>query len=169
MEERTWERMWPPEVVCDYNAMNLEKALVLIEGGIKKSEALGFALTMAVCDAAGNLTALHRMDDAPLVSLEIAQNKARTAVYGKIPTAMWGNLFRGTDPELPPLFFHSNWITFMGGFPVVVDNKIIGGFGCSGATWEDGVIARAALAALGADVSGVDMSLEAFGVPKEKW
>ena len=169
MEDRTWERMWPPEVVCDYNAMNLEKAVVLIGGGIKKSEELGFALTMAVCDAAGNLVALQRMDDAALLSLEIAQNKARTAVYGKIPTFMWANAFKGDDPELLTLHFHSNWITFMGGFPVVMDNRVIGGFGCSGATWEDGIVARAALMALGADITGVDACLTEFGVPREKW
>ncbi len=29
MEERTWERLWPPELPYDYSAMNLEKALTL--------------------------------------------------------------------------------------------------------------------------------------------
>ena len=119
MEGRSWERMWPPELPYDYSAMNLDKASLLIDGAKKKAEELGFAMTMAVCDAAGNLVSLQRMDDAALLSLEIAQNKARTAVFGKIPTLLWGNSFKGTDPELLPLYFHSGWITFMGGFPVV--------------------------------------------------
>lgn len=169
MEGRSWERMWPPELPYDYNAMNLDKASLLIEGAKKKAEDMGFAMTTAVCDAAGNLVSLQRMDDAALLSLEIAQNKARSAVFGKIPTLLWGNSFKGTDPELSPLYFHSGWITFMGGFPVVVKNKVIGGLGCSGATWEDGVIARAALNALGADISGADACLKEFGVPEDRW
>jgi len=169
MEENTWERMWPPELPYDYSAMNLEKALVIIEGAKKKSVELGFNMTIAVCDAGGNLTAVQRMDDAALLSVEIAMNKARTAVYGKIPSNVWGEFYKGTDPALIPLYFHSGWITFMGGFPVIVENKIIGGVGCSGATWEDGVIARGGLMALNADISGVDASLEGMGIPREKW
>ena len=136
MEHKVWERMWPPQTPYDYNRMGLKLALEVIEGAKKKSEAMGFATTNAVCDAAGNLTAIQRMDDAPLLSLEIARNKARSAVYGKIPTFFWGDSFKGAAPELPPLFFHSDWIAFMGGFPIIMDGKIIGGLGCSGATWK---------------------------------
>jgi uncharacterized protein GlcG (DUF336 family) len=169
MEQRTWERTWPPELPYDYSGMTLEKALIIIEGAKEKAKNMGFNVTLAVCDAAGNMTAMQKMDDAALLSIEIAGNKARTAVFGKIPTYMWGNLFRGTEPELIPLWFHSNWITFMGGFPVVMDNNIIGGFGISGATWEDGIIARAGLKAVGADTSALDDCLEACGVPRGKW
>ena len=169
MVEDPWVRMWPPKLPYNYTAMNLEKALVIIEGAKKKSVELGFNMTLAVCDAGGNLTAVQRMDDAALLSIEIAMNKARTAVFGKIPTNVWGDMYRGPNPPLIPLHFHSNWITFMGGFPVIVDNIIIGGVGSSGATWEDGVIARAGLMALGADMSGVDACLDEFGIPREKW
>lgn len=169
MEERTWEKMWPPDLPYDHTGMTLEKALTIIDGSKEKSIELGFSMTMVVCDASGNTVALQKMDDAALLSIEIATNKARTAVFGKIPTYMWGGTFRGNDPEIPPLWFHSNWITFMGGFPVVVDNKIIGGFGTSGATWEDGIIARAGLIALGADTQALEECLDMYGVPREKW
>lgn len=169
MDEGQWERRWPPEMPYDYTAMNLEKALVLIEGAKEKSSQIGFTMTMAVCDAAGNPVAMQKMDDAPHLSLEIANNKARTAVYGKIPTAMWSGFFKGADPEIAPLWFHSDWITFPGGFPVLEDSKVIGGFGVSGATWEDIIIARSGLAALGADLSGAEASLTAYDVPEDKW
>lgn len=169
MAQQAFERTWPPKIEYDYNGMTLKLATALIEGAQQKSSAMGFATTTAVCDAGGNLVALHRMDDAALLSLEIAQNKARTAVFGKIPTLLWGDSFKGDAPELPPLYFHSGWITFMGGFPIIMQGKIIGGAGCSGATWEDGLIARAGLAAIGADLSGVDACLEKYGIPKEQW
>ena len=161
--------MWPPELPYDHEAMNLEKALVMIEGSKKKAADLGFAMTLVVCDAGGNLVALQKMDDAALLSLEIAINKARTAVFGKIPTLKWGSSFKGTDPELSTLWFHSGWTSFMGGFPVVLENKIIGGLGSSGATWEDGVIALAGLKALGADTSGVESCLDDCKIPKDMW
>jgi uncharacterized protein GlcG (DUF336 family) len=70
---------------------------------------------------------------------------------------------------LSPLWFHSGWITFPGGFPIIVEGKIIGGLGCSGATWEDSLIARAGLAAVNADTAGADEFLKACGVPTEDW
>ena len=169
MEGRAWERMWPPELPYDHGAMSLEKALILIDGSKKKALELGFAMTLAVCDAGGNLVALQKMDDAALLSLEIAVNKARTAVFGKIPSLKWSDSFKGEDAPLTTPWFHSGWTTFMGGFPVILENKIIGGLGSSGATWEDGPIALAGLKALGADTSGAESCLEDIGVPKEMW
>jgi uncharacterized protein GlcG (DUF336 family) len=169
MEEEKFKRQWPPDLPYDYSAMDLEKALIMIEAAKEKAKKMGFSMTLAVCDAGGNLTALHRMDDAPLLSLEIAINKTRTAIMGKIPTDRWGAFFKGTDPMLSPLFFHTGWITFGGGFPVILKGKIIGGFGCSGATWEDCVIARAGLIAIGADLSGVESFLKDSGVLQEMW
>lgn len=169
MEQKRCERMWPPDLPYDHSGMTLEKALTIIEGAKKKALQMGHNMTMVVCDTAGNMVALQKMDDAALLSIEIAGNKARTAVFGKIPTLMWGATFKGAEPEVPPLWFHSNWITFMGGFPVVISNKIIGGFGTSGATWEDGVIARAGLIALGADIAAMDECLKLYGVPQKQW
>jgi len=169
MGEKKLERQWPPDLPYDYATMNLEKALEIIEASKKKAKKMELNMILAVCDAAGNLTALQRMNDAPLVSLEIAVNKARTAILGKIPTDQWGASFKGVDPILAPLFFHTAWITFGGGFPVILERKIIGGFGCSGATWEDCVIARAGLMAIGADVSGVESFLKHSGVPPQNW
>jgi uncharacterized protein GlcG (DUF336 family) len=162
-------RRWPPELSYDYSGMNLEKAVIMVDAAREKAKEIGIGMTLTVCDAAGNLVVLQRMDDAALVSLEIAVNKARTAVYGKIPTGEWATRFKGTDPLIPPLFFHSGWITFGGGYPVIVEGKIIGGIGFSGATWEDNVIARVALKAIGADLSAVEAYLKGAGVPEVQW
>ena len=168
MDEKTAGKSWPPNLPCDPIGMELEKALVLIENSKKESLKLGFATTLAVCDSGGNMVAVQRMDNAALFTLEVAQNKAKTAVFGKMPTLLWKGEFSGPSPELVPLFFHSDWITFIGGFPVIIDGKLIGGFGVSGATWEAGLIAKAGLKALGAELNGVEKCLEIYGPPKEK-
>ena len=114
MEEKQSERQWPPDLLYDYGAMNLETALKIIEASKEKAGKVGLNMTFAVCDASGNLTALQRMDHAPLLSLEIAVNKARTAILGKIPTDQWAATFKGLDPVISPLFFHTGWIAFGG-------------------------------------------------------
>jgi len=169
MEQRILQRQWPPELPYDYAAMTLDKALVMIEGAKKKAKQMGIAQTVAVCDAAANLVALQRMDDCTLLALEIAVNKARSSVLGKMATHKWGAFFKGTRPAIAPLWFHSGWITFLGGFPVIMNGKIIGGIGCSGTTWEDGVVARAGLMALGADTSEAEACLTDVGVAPEQW
>lgn len=169
MEKKDLVRRWPPELPYEDSIMNLEKALTIIEAAKAKAKKMGFNMVFAVCDSGGNLIAFQKMDDAPLVSVEIAINKAITAIMGKIPTGRWAASFKGTDPELVPLFFHTNWITFGGGYPIIVNGKIIGGFGCSGATWEDCIFARAGLMAIGADLTGVESFLRDKGVPEELW
>ncbi len=168
MENNAQKKSWPPgDLPYAHNSMDLKSAVTLMEGAQGKARELGFAITTAVCDAGGNLVAVQKMDDAALLTLEIAQNKAKSAVYGKMPTALWQQSFKGPSAELIPLYFHSDWITFIGGFPVIIDKQLIGGFGISGATWEDGLIARAGLEALGAETQGVDKCLEIMGPPKE--
>jgi uncharacterized protein GlcG (DUF336 family) len=169
MTQNESKQSWPPDLPYFSAGMNLEKAVIMIEAAIKRAQKMTLSFTMAVCDAGGNLVALQKMDEAPLLSLEIAINKARTAVYGKVPTGEWGANFKGAEPVLSPLWFHSGWITFPGGFPVIVEGKVIGGLGCSGATWEDSLVARAGLAAIGADTKGADEFLKGCGVPPEDW
>jgi len=169
MTQKASKESFPPDLPYFSPGMTLEKAVIMIDGAIKRAEKMALSFTMAVCDAGGHLVALQKMDEAPLFSLEIATNKARTAVFGKIPTAQWGGHFKGPDAPLAPLWFHTGWISFPGGFPVIVEGRIIGGFGCSGATWEDSVAARAGLAALGADTKGADAFLTACGIPPAAW
>lgn len=125
--------------------LTLQTAKKMLEAGVKEAERLDVRMTIAIVDIGGHLLAFNRMDDAPLFSIEIAMNKAYTAVFGKMPTRFWKNEY--TSGELVPLFFHSRWITFQGGFPLVKDGKIFGGIGVSGGRIEDTYVAKAALEA----------------------
>lgn len=165
----TVERGWPPALEYEASGLTLEKTLKMIEAAKAKAGKINLAVTIAVCDAGGNLIALERMDHSALLSIEIAINKAHTSVFGMIPTHQWGSFFKGPSEKIAPLWFHTDWITFMGGFPVIINQRIIGGLGVSGGTWEDGIVARAGLEAIGADLSGVDLSLQDMGIPREKW
>jgi len=87
------------------------------------------------------------MDGAPIPAIEMAQNKAYTALLG-VSTQEFFNFIQG-DPSLlagiPTLARMAAW---GGGFPIKVDGEIVGAIGLSGAPTVQNDIdcARAALA-----------------------
>jgi uncharacterized protein GlcG (DUF336 family) len=87
------------------------------------------------------------MDGAPIPTIEIAQNKAYTALFG-VSTQDFFNFIQ-RDPSLlagiPTLSRVAAW---GGGFPIEVDGEIVGAIGLSGAPAVENDVdcARAALA-----------------------
>jgi len=128
------------------SGLTLEIAKKMLEAAEDEARRLRLLMAFAIADAGGNLIAFHRMDNAMLAASQIAMDKAFTAVYGKIPSALWGDILR--SGELPPLFIHQRWTPFPGGFPLIRGGAIYGGVGASGATSHgDTAVARAAAAA----------------------
>lgn len=115
--------------------MTLDLAKELIAGAEKEAKSIGVSMVISVVDEGGNLVAVHRMDDAWLASIDIAQNKAWTSVALKMPSA---NLADATVPaaELYGLNTTNNGrlVVFGGGIPLVHDGKVIGAVGVSGST-----------------------------------
>jgi len=134
--------------------LTLETAKKMLETGEREAKRQGVPMSIAIADAGGNLLAFSRMDDAILASIQIAINKAFTAVFGKRPTADWKKEFQ--SGEMVPLFIHERWITFPGGFPIISNGVLLGGIGVSGGTIEDIYVARAALEAGGFSVDEVN-------------
>ena len=145
--------------------LTLETAKKMLEAGEKEAEKQGVPMVIAVVDAGGNLLAFSRMDNALLLSIQLAMDKAFTAVFGKLPTLRWSETVQSAG--IIPLFLHERWITFPGGFPIINNGVLLGGIGISGGTIEDLYVARATLKAGGFSVDEVDAALtEAVG--KEK-
>ncbi|WP_156291062.1 GlcG/HbpS family heme-binding protein [Oceanobacillus salinisoli] len=127
--------------------MNLELAKQLIEGAEKEAQKIGVNMVITVLDEGGNLIATHRMDDAWLASIDIAQNKAWTSVALKMPTS---NLAEATVPnaELYGLNTTNNGriVVFGGGIPLVQDGKVVGAVGVSGSSVDHDIqVAQAAV------------------------
>lgn len=127
--------------------MNLELAKKLIEGAEQEAANIGVSMVISVVDEGGNLIAVHRMDDAWLASVDIAQNKAWTSVALKMPTS---DLAEATIPkaELYGLNTTNNGriVLFGGGIPLVENDQVIGAVGVSGSSVEHDVqVAQAAV------------------------
>ena len=114
-------------------------ALKILEAITNKAEELGIKINAAVVDEGANLKAFIRMDEAALLSSEIAQNKAYTAAaFGK-PTHEWYPMIKD-EPALLTGIVHTNkLVVFGGGIPLMFNGIIVGGIGVSGGTSEEDV------------------------------
>lgn len=128
--------------------MNIELAKKIIKTAIRQAREMDKLCSVAVVDDRGFLVALHRMDHAPIPTVDIARDKAWTASTFRMPSSDIGQF---GDPTTPGFGFNTqNWndrlTTIPGGLPIMDSDQVIGGVGVSGGTPEDDVaVCRAAL------------------------
>ena len=130
--------------------VSLAGAQAAIAAAMEVADELDLSVCIAVCDAGGNPVATVRMDGAPMLSLEIATNKAWTvANFNGMPTSQWWPLIEG-EPSLVHGITHTpRLVVFGGGEPIRIGDAVAGAVGVSGGSAEqDGVIAAAAAAAV---------------------
>ena len=103
-------------------------------------------VVICIVDEGGHLIYLQRMDETQIASVEIAQEKARTAVMYKRPTKALEDAVAGGRAVVMRL---PGALPVEGGLPVAVEGRIIGGIGVSGVqSSQDAQIAKAGLAVL---------------------
>ena len=114
------------------HSISSELAQQMVNAAVKKAKELGVSENVVILDDGGNLKAFSRMDGAQILCIEMAQNKAYTALIG-VSTQDFFDFIKG-DPSLlagiPALARVAAW---GGGFPIKVDGEIVGAIGLSGA------------------------------------
>jgi len=134
----------------DKKSITLDLAKKMLDAAEVKAREMGKAFNIAVCDEAGTLKAFSGMDEAPLLSLQIAQDKAYTAISFGIASHEWWEMIKDDPVLLHGLPKQDRLIIFGGGYPIMLEGQMIGGIGVSGATYgEDMEVAQAALAVVG--------------------
>ncbi|MGZ5812041.1 MAG: GlcG/HbpS family heme-binding protein [Xanthobacteraceae bacterium] len=134
--------------------LELKEARHMVAAAIRKSEEIGVLESVCVVDDGGYPLVLERMDRARITGPQIAWNKAFTAAGHKRSTHLFNQPPNG--PALPgneafgiQWSFEGKFAVFVGGFPIVVDDEVIGGVGLSGGNGaEDTLCGIAALQAL---------------------
>ena len=140
-------------------SISSELAQKMVNAAVAKAREIGVSENVAILDEGGNLKAFSRMDGAPIPTIEMAQNKAYTALLG-VSTQEFFNFIQG-DPSLlagiPTLARMAAW---GGGFPVTVNGEVVGAIGVSGApaVQNDVDCASAALALVSDAVAGATKS-----------
>src|ERR1700683_2263452 len=124
-------------------------AAQMVAAAVAKAKAIGVPQVVAVLDESGLLKAFCRMDGAPLISIEVAQNKAYTALLGA-PSQDFFNRIKENPALLAGVPHIPRIVTFGGGLPIRIDGVVAGGIGVSGGRvgqdieWAQAAIARVA-------------------------
>ena len=131
-------------------SISAEAVTRLIAAAEQKSHAMGKAMCIAVTNEAGQLRGFLAMDGAPHLCIQIAQDKAYTAVSFVMATHEWHDFIKNDPPLLHGIVHTPRLVVFGGGYPIKVDGVLVGGIGVSGGHYtHDTEVAQAALAAAG--------------------
>ena len=127
-----------------------EAAQALVHSAVRRAEELGVTINVAVVDSGGHLAAFLRMPGSAFHSIEIAINKAYSAMSFGMPTSQWGAVLDSLSaPCRTSLPMAQRMMTCGGGVPVEIDGRRVGAIGVSGATeQQDEDIAHHALGCL---------------------
>ena len=130
-------------------SISVEAAKRLVDAAIEHATQVGQRSVVAVVDASGVLKAFARMDGAPLLAVGIAQDKAYTAASFGLPTHQWHDFIKDDPPLRDGIVHTPRLVVFGGGYPLKVDDEVVGGIGVAGGHYgDDMAIAEAALAEL---------------------
>ena len=133
--------------VVTKHSISSELAQKMVDEAMVKARQLGVAENVAILDDGGNLKAFGRMDGAPILCIEMAQNKAYTALFG-VSTQDFFNFIKGDPSLLAGIPTLSRVAAWGGGFSIKVNGEVVGAIGLSGAPTveNDAECAKAALA-----------------------
>ena len=136
--------------LIDARTIGYSAANRALDAAIGAANSLGVPVCIAVSDRAGHLVAYARMDGAPLLSGEIAQDKAYTVAAFGLPTHEWFDLIKDELSLLHGIVKTDRLIVFGGGVPIHADGDLVGAVGVSGGSADqDRQIAEAGAAAIG--------------------
>jgi uncharacterized protein GlcG (DUF336 family) len=125
--------------------MTLKQAIAYVDRGIAKASELQLAVSFVVIDEFGQLVQLDRMDGASLMSPDIAEAKALTALNFKRPTGEVAQIDRRELAAVEQVV-HFNVVALPGGLPIFEGRELKGAIGVAGASpSEEEAIARHAL------------------------
>jgi glc operon protein GlcG len=128
--------------------ITLEQAKKVLAGAEAEARKNNWNVVIAIQDSGGHLVLLQRLDNTQFGSVQIAQQKAYSAVAFRRPTKVFQDGIAAGGEGLRLLKLEGA-TPVEGGLPIIVDGKVIGAIGVSGVTsQQDNQIAKAGADAL---------------------
>jgi uncharacterized protein GlcG (DUF336 family) len=114
----------------------VEKAMQIIQAAHAEAESIDLAITAVIVDESGRLVALGRMDSARPITVDIAMNKAYTAVSFQQPTDQLKDV--AGQAWFQSLIVSSNGRVMAGGgaIPIEDGGRVVGAIAVAGGTDE---------------------------------
>lgn len=140
----------PTSTVPLYGApITLRLAKQVAQAAEEEAARQGWPMVIAIVDSAGHLVLQQRLDQAQFGSIEVARQKAETAVRFRRSTKVFEDALAQGGIHLR-LLGMTNLTPLDGGIPLVVDGRIVGAIGVSGMqSTQDAQVAQAGAGALG--------------------
>ena len=138
----------PPPPPAYGPGITLDQAKKAMAGTEAEAKKNNWPVVITILDSGGNLVMSQRLDGAQFGSVEVAREKAYSAVAFRRPTKAFEDAVAQGGSNLRILRL-TGAMPLDGGWPIVVDGKIVGGIGVSGVTGaQDAQIGKAGVDAL---------------------
>ena len=125
--------------------ISFEQAKKVMAGAEAEAKKNNWPVVITIVDSGGNLVMLSRLDNAQWGSIEVAKDKARSAVAFRRPTKVFQDLIAQGGANLRLLNL-SGASMLEGGIPILVEGKVVGAVGVSGVTsQQDAQIGQAGI------------------------
>jgi uncharacterized protein GlcG (DUF336 family) len=121
----------PAEVARYGSPINLEAKKVMA-GAEAEATKNNWPVAIVILDSGGQMVMMQRLDNTQWGSVDIAKEKARTAVALRRPTKVLQDGIAQGGVNLR--FLSTGFSVLEGGIPIVHEGKIIGSIGVSGVT-----------------------------------
>ena len=126
--------------------VNVETAKKVAAAAVAEAKKNGWMVAVSIVDTAGDLVYFEKMDGTQTGSVNVSIEKGRTAALFKRPTRSFQDTVAAGGDGLRILGLPGA-VPVEGGVPLLMDGKIIGAIGVSGATSaQDGQCAQAGAA-----------------------
>src|SRR5580700_7796764 len=139
----------PSAVVPPYGPpITLDQAKRAMAAAELEAAKNSWQVAITILDSGGNLVMFHKFDNAQLSAVTVSEGKARTSLQFKRPSKVLDDAIAAGGAGLRLLAL-KDITPLEGGLPVIVDGKIIGAIGVSGAlSSQDVQVAKAGVDAL---------------------
>ena len=128
--------------------ITLEQAKRVMAAAELEAAKNSWQVAIAILDSGGNMVMCHQFDNTQLASIGASEGKANTALRFKRPSKALDDAIAAGGAGLR-LLAVKDITPLEGGLPVMLDGKIIGAIGVSGAlSSQDAQVARAGVAAV---------------------
>ncbi len=138
----------PWQQIAEGPAIGLDAARRIANAASRFARDNHFTVVIAITDVHGNLVYFERADNTITASNQIAWDKARTAAKFKRSTKVFEDLVGGGGAGIR-LLSVDGLLASEGGLPILVEGRIVGAIGVSGATnVQDGLVAAEGIKAV---------------------
>ncbi len=119
-----------PLVIPQYGEpLALDRAQRVMVAAEREAKRLGVSPAIAVVDSTGHLIMFERLDNSDYGNGDIAVALAKSAVEFRRPTKEFGD----TVANNPTIAFLPGVVPFQGGWPILVNGRLVGAIGVVGA------------------------------------